>query len=511
MLAIGIGYFKKVIALVGSCLAALCFGYSFITNNVGAFTLPLYSPFTIDLFFTPNEYLLCLVICSILLILQIIAYVYKESYLKTNLLNFFATVMCCIISANNTFTLYIFIELAGLLSSFFVFLETYKYKNNNNIHKNHISNSVKKNAKRVFVYNQFASLLLLIGICVLYNQYNTFSFNVQSELAAWLIFISCLCKSAQLPFSFWLLYATSANVFASILLHCASAIGIGVFCIVKFSTLFSIPAINFAMTGAGLATGLVFAIFSLYQSDIKKIIACLTIAAGGIMFICCGLKLYDIGINYFLYHALYKSLLFLLCMIYMKIFHSRNINDFYIFPQIKFFNRMMFAIVFCISIISDCKLPNFTIGISSIMHFVLVKMFLKLENSDCKIKTFPKTDFNLISIVSIIVIIIVMYTAPLSIEIFWNLCTFVLIFMCACYLRWNAFNARYFSSKRYYLQDIWIRQLNSINILLEKTYINLMFRIPYKINSFLYSKRPSITGYILVILVSLAILVIYAI
>jgi NADH:ubiquinone oxidoreductase subunit 5 (subunit L)/multisubunit Na+/H+ antiporter MnhA subunit len=131
-------------------------------------------------------------------------------------------------------------------------------------------------------------------------------------LPATLLLISCLCKGAQFPFSKWLLDATVADTYISILLHSVTVVWTGIIFIYKCHFIFErIEFFGEALVFIGGATAIIMALCSLFQVDMKKIIACSTAASIGIAFVACGIKAYDISIIYFICHAFSKSVFFL--------------------------------------------------------------------------------------------------------------------------------------------------------------------------------------------------------
>ncbi|MDR3030957.1 MAG: hypothetical protein LBU35_01055, partial [Holosporales bacterium] len=131
------------------------------------------------------------------------------------------------------FQFFVGIEAMGLISAIFVSLE-----------KNAVENSI-----RTLVFNKFASLMFLMGIFLIAININSFDFSVIKQycesgrssvlfLPTCLILISVLCKGAQFPFSYWLLDAVKANIFASIIIHSATIIAVGILFIAKCYSLF---------------------------------------------------------------------------------------------------------------------------------------------------------------------------------------------------------------------------------------------------------------------------------
>lgn len=346
--------------------------------------------FDFEIYFGITETIICSIICLILTILHYSADIlYKhDKYInnKLRLLNFFAFSMCIAICSNNMWQFYISIELLGFISSIFVAIENNSNYNNTNtvisnintnqnkmvLHDNKIK--IKKDAIIVYAYNKFASIIFLIGtINYLIN-------NKCDKLSIICFTIACLCKSAQIPFSNWLIRATSANTLASILIHCATIIGIGVIFINKFYFLFEqYQFIMNIILIISICTSIIYPIIALYETNIKKIMAYLTISSTGTMFALCALKYYSISINYFLCHAFFKSLLFLVFAYYIEYFRTKNIDG---FKNIKCINTVgLIAILSSIGIPPFiCCIPKFIICDTLHSESFIIKTFIELSN-----------------------------------------------------------------------------------------------------------------------------------
>ena len=129
-----------------------------------------------------------------------------------------------------------------------------------------------------------------------------------------LIAIAGLTKSAQLPFSSWLLGAMVAPTPVSAMLHSSTMVKAGVFILVKLSPLYhgTVPGLLIALVGG--TTFLVTSMVAVNQSNAKLVLAYSTIANLGLIVMCTGL---DSAITLWaamlliLFHAVAKALLFL--------------------------------------------------------------------------------------------------------------------------------------------------------------------------------------------------------
>jgi NADH-ubiquinone oxidoreductase chain 5 len=98
----------------------------------------------------------------------------------------------------------------------------------------------------------------------------------------------------------------------SSLLHAATMVTAGVFLIIRCSPIFEFSVqILFLITIFGGITAFFSAIVSVFQYDIKKVIAYSTCSQLGYMFLSCGLSNYTIAIFHLFNHAFFKALLFL--------------------------------------------------------------------------------------------------------------------------------------------------------------------------------------------------------
>jgi NADH:ubiquinone oxidoreductase subunit 5 (subunit L)/multisubunit Na+/H+ antiporter MnhA subunit len=98
----------------------------------------------------------------------------------------------------------------------------------------------------------------------------------------------------------------------SALLHAATMVTVGVFCLIRCNTLFTkTPLILIYITLIGALTALFGSIVGLLQNDIKRIIAYSTCSQLGYMILACGLTHYEVALYHLTNHAFFKALLFL--------------------------------------------------------------------------------------------------------------------------------------------------------------------------------------------------------
>ena len=131
------------------------------------------------------------------------------------------------------------------------------------------------------------------------------------QLAALLLALAVILKSAQLPVHGWLIQVMEAPTPVSALLH-AGLVNLGGFLILRFAPLFSaaVPAQSLLVVVGGL-TAVIAALVMMTRISIKVRLAWSTCAQMGLMLLECGLGLYELALVHLLAHSLYKAHAFL--------------------------------------------------------------------------------------------------------------------------------------------------------------------------------------------------------
>jgi ech hydrogenase subunit A len=133
-------------------------------------------------------------------------------------------------------------------------------------------------------------------------------------IPVFLLSIAALTKSAQLPFSSWLLGAMVAPTPTSALLHSATMVKAGVYLIIRLAPLLGPTSVGRIVTLGGGVTFLVCSLMAISQSDAKKILAYSTLANLGLIVICASAGTQEslwAAILLIIFHAVSKSLLFI--------------------------------------------------------------------------------------------------------------------------------------------------------------------------------------------------------
>jgi NADH:ubiquinone oxidoreductase subunit 5 (chain L)/Multisubunit Na+/H+ antiporter, MnhA subunit len=145
----------------------------------------------------------------------------------------------------------------------------------------------------------------------------------------------CICfaglaKSAQLPFSSWLLGAMVAPTPVSALLHSSTMVKAGVFIIIKMAPVLQHTTAGLLLAGVGGVTFLMTSLLAVSQSNAKRVLAYSTIANLGLIVTCAGVGTYEAiwaAMLLVIFHALAKGLLFLTVGTVEHKIGSRDIED----------------------------------------------------------------------------------------------------------------------------------------------------------------------------------------
>lgn len=135
--------------------------------------------------------------------------------------------------------------------------------------------------------------------------------STQTLVALALIVIAAMTQSALFPFHRWLLSSLNSPTPVSGLMHAGIVNGGGIL-IVKFSSLIAtcdiLLSVIFLM---GACSAFLGTFWKLMNHDIKKMLACSTMAQMGFMMMQCALGLFASAIAHICWHGLFKAYLFL--------------------------------------------------------------------------------------------------------------------------------------------------------------------------------------------------------
>ncbi|HEX7232962.1 MAG TPA: putative monovalent cation/H+ antiporter subunit A [Candidatus Binatia bacterium] len=146
-----------------------------------------------------------------------------------------------------------------------------------------------------------------------------------------LVFAGAFTKSAQVPFHFWLPSAMEAPTPVSAYLHSATMVKAGVYLVARLSPVLGDTEIWIqALTTVGGLTMIAGAYLALRQTDLKRMLAYLTVSALGMLIVFVGVgtsQAVAAAIVFLLAHALYKGALFLVTGIVDHQTGSRDVKE----------------------------------------------------------------------------------------------------------------------------------------------------------------------------------------
>jgi len=193
--------------------------------------------------------------------------------------------------------------------------------------------SANSAAIKAFVVNRVGDFGFALGIFVLFVLTDSISMDVIFEkapelaetripflwtdwnaanLAAFLLFVGAMGKSAQLFLHTWLPDAMEGPTPVSALIHAATMVTAGVFLVCRMSPLMEFaPEAKTFVVYIGALTAFFAATVGLVQNDIKRVIAYSTCSQLGYMFVAAGVGVYSAAMFHLFTHAFFKAMLFL--------------------------------------------------------------------------------------------------------------------------------------------------------------------------------------------------------
>lgn len=181
------------------------------------------------------------------------------------------------------------------------------------------------NSFRALWMNLLGGLGISAAICICIGLYNTVDImkvveNASNPLSESMTLVpiallafGALTKSAQFPFSGWLLGAMVAPTPSSALLHSATMVKAGIYLLIRLATAMNGNDVGQMVSMTGGFTFLAASMLAISQSDGKKVLAYSTISNLGLIVACAGAGIPDTvwsAVFLVIFHAVSKSLLF---------------------------------------------------------------------------------------------------------------------------------------------------------------------------------------------------------
>jgi len=234
----------------------------------------------------------------------------------------FLSAMFGILFSNNLMWLYFFWEITTLCSFLLIgYTDTEEARNN---------------ANRALAINVLGGFAFAVALAFLAGKAGILELDkviagekVSVLIPAALICFAGLTKSAQMPFSSWLLGAMVAPTPTSALLHSSTMVKAGVYVIIRLAPVLNDTAAGFLVALVGGFTFLTASLIAIAQNDAKKVLAYSTVANLGLIVTCGGIGTYEsvwAAVLLIIFHAVAKSLLFLCVGTVEHTLGSRNIE-----------------------------------------------------------------------------------------------------------------------------------------------------------------------------------------
>lgn len=174
------------------------------------------------------------------------------------------------------------------------------------------------------IFSRTADALLIISTVLVGLQVGSLEFSaitafvqghahlpLELHVAAWLIVLAAILKSAQFPFHGWLIQVMEAPTPVSALMH-AGIVYSGAIIVLRTSHLLVADGYALILLAlVGLTTLIIASLVMLTQSAIKSSLAWSTAAQLGFMLLELGLGLFALGLLHLVGHSLYKAHAFL--------------------------------------------------------------------------------------------------------------------------------------------------------------------------------------------------------
>jgi ech hydrogenase subunit A len=140
-----------------------------------------------------------------------------------------------------------------------------------------------------------------------------------------------ITKSAQMPFSSWLIGAMYAPSPTSALLHSSTMVKAGVFLLLRLSPAMSGSTVGYLVAFVGMLTFLFVSLIAVTEQNTKKVLAYSTIGSLGLIVGCAGIGTPELawaGVMIIIFHALAKGLLFLVIGTIENRLYTKNMENF---------------------------------------------------------------------------------------------------------------------------------------------------------------------------------------
>nr|WOV68821.1 NADH dehydrogenase subunit 5 [Brachionus falcatus] len=254
-------------------------------------------------------------------VIMVYSYFYMAPYSKTVyflwLTNLFILSMLLVVNMSNLFFLMLGWDGLGLVSFFLIVY----YQNQTSI----------TSGVFTLLMNRIGDSFFLVTIMVVFYyqpDFVIFGVSIPSKLVSLLMLFTFMTKSAIYPFSPWLPLAMAAPTPISALVHSSTLVTAGLYLMMRFSYyLYCSYELMQLLLILSLFTSFYAGMNSIFEKDLKKMIALSTLSHLGFIGMAFSVGLLELAFFHMLTHALFKSLLFMtMGDIMINLNHSQDIR-----------------------------------------------------------------------------------------------------------------------------------------------------------------------------------------
>lgn len=211
------------------------------------------------------------------------------------------------------------------------------------------------------------------------------------------ILLAAFIQSGIMPFHRWLLSSLNSPTPVSGLMH-AGLVNGGGFLLIRFAPLYaSHQAIMLIIALFGTITLLQGVIWKLMQHDVKRMLACSTIAQMGYMMLQCGLGLFPAAMAHLCFHGLFKCYLFLSS----SAVHLERRMDLKYPPTVPQF--LLSLLMGCFAVVGFMTFAEYSIRYDTSLFLILMTMVVGAQFSLAIVRALPAIYMPVTAIVTMIV------------------------------------------------------------------------------------------------------------
>lgn len=293
-----------------------------LTNYFAYPSTWLYYDFTFAFDFISVTMSTLVVFITFLVMVYTVGYMEDDPYRLQYLsyLSFFCFAMIFLVVAGGFLTLYFGWELVGFASFLLISFKTTSFNSGKSallaVISNKIGDITLMFAMILFYYffstiDYYSLFLLAPSFSSLNISFLGFEFGL-IDFICFFVAIACFAKSAQAIFFVWLINSMCSPTPTSSLLHSSTMVLAGVYLFIRIAPVLDYaPFTKLFIMYVGAASMVFGSIFSLFQMDIKKIIAFSTMSQIGFMLIAVSVSLYSFAFFHLVCHGFVKNLMFL--------------------------------------------------------------------------------------------------------------------------------------------------------------------------------------------------------